>query len=427
LPIGHGDPAYWYAACTLRLQNRSKLLNPERAEFTKLGAASDDLVLTNARRIPSMRNRPIGVFSVLCMLVATSPLTAQALSDQAVQRLEAAISQMMRDQKIPGFAIGIVKDNRLVYSRGFGVMRVGDPNPPVTTETLFHMASITKPFVATAIMQLVEQGKVSLDDPVIKHLPYFRLKDPRYKEITIRQMVTHTSGMPDVTNYYWDKPEYDDGALERYVRSLDDKTLRSAPGKEFRYSNMAFEVLGDLVAKLSGKSFEDYVEANILKPVGMKSSTLLYQKADPARLATGYTVREGAVVPVAHYPYNRAHTPSSNLHSNVEDMARWIRVNLNRGDLDGCRILKNSTYDVLWKPAAPLPGRNWHVGISWFLAESNGEEIVMHNGGDDGFATHLAFAPRLKAGVFMMANCDHISSIKAIWEAAMERPAPFAK
>jgi CubicO group peptidase (beta-lactamase class C family) len=374
-----------------------------------------------------MRNRPIGLFSVLCMLVATLPLTAQSLSDQAVERLETSITQTMREQKIPGFAIGIVKDGRLAYSRGFGVMRVGDTNPPVTVQTLFHMASITKPFVATALMQLVEQGKVNLDDPVIKHLPYFRLKDSHYKEITVRQMVTHTSGMPDVTNYHWDKPEYDDAALERYVRSLNDKTLRWAPGKEFRYSNMAFEVLGDLVAKVSGKNFEDYVEENILKPVGMKCSTLLYRKAERAKLASGYTLTKGDVVPVAHYPYNRAHTPSSNLHSSEEDMARWILVNLNRGELGGRRILKKATYDVLWKHAAPVPGRNWHVGISWFLADSGGEEIVMHSGGDDGFTTHLAFAPALKAGVVMLANCDHMSSIKAIWEAAMERPAPFAK
>lgn len=108
-------------------------------------------------------------------------------------------------------------------------------------------------------------------------------------------------------------------------------------------------------------------------------------------------------------------------------MARWILVNLNRGELDGRRILKSSTYDVLWKPAASVPGRNWHVGISWFLADSSGERIVMHSGGDDGFTTHLAFAPARKAGVVMMANCDHMSSLKKIWEAAMERPAPFAK
>jgi CubicO group peptidase (beta-lactamase class C family) len=289
------------------------------------------------------------------------------------------------------------------------------------------MASITKPFVATALMQLVEQGKVDLDAPVTRYVPYFRLKDPRYKDITVRQMVTHTSGMPDVKNYDWNQPEYDDGALERYVRSLQDKTLFWQPGEKFRYSNMAFEVLGDLVAKVSGMSFEDYVETRILKPVGMKSSTLLYRKADPAKLATGHTVTKGVAAPVAHYPYNRAHTPSSNLHSNVEDMARWIIVNLNRGELDGQRILKPSTYELLWKPAAPVPERPWHVAISWFLADVNGDQIVMHSGGDDGFATHLAFSPARKAGVVMMFNSDEISSIKPIWEAALGRPAPFVK
>jgi CubicO group peptidase (beta-lactamase class C family) len=359
--------------------------------------------------------------------VAMAPVPVRSAPDKYADRLEPVITQALKEQKMPGFAIGVIENGQLIYSRGFGVMKVGEPSRPITPQTLFHMASITKPFVATAIMQLVEQGKVDLDAPVIKYVPYFRLKDPRYKEITVRQMVTHTSGMPDVTNYYWNKPEYDDGALERYVRSLEDKTLRWEPGKKFAYSNMAFEVLGDLVAKVSGQSFDDYVDDKILKPVGMKSSTLLYKKADPDKLATGHTKKKGEVVPVAHYPYNRAHTPSSNLHSNVEDMARWIQVNLNRGELDGRRILKSSTYDVLWKPAALVPGRGWHVGISWFLADVNGEQIVMHNGGDDGFAAHMAYLPARKAGIVMMTNCDHLSSIKKIWEAAMDRPAPFAK
>ena len=190
---------------------------------------------------------------------------------------------------------------------------------------------------------------------------------------------------------------------------------------------MAFEVLGDMVAKVSGISFEEYVEKNILKPAGMNSSTLLYKKADPARLASGYTLNKGAVEAVANYPYNRAHTPSSNLHSNVNDMARWMLVNLNRGTLDGNRILKSSTYDVLWKPAVPIPERDWHVGMSWFLADTEGDRIVMHSGGDDGFGSHLAISPARKAGVVMMWNSDEISSIKKIWQAALGKPPPFPK
>src|SRR5258708_1263572 len=106
---------------------------------------------------------------------------------------------------------------------------------------------------------------------------------------------------------------------------------------------MAYEVLGDLVAKVSSMSFEDYVDAHIVKPLGMPSSTLLIKQADPALMATGHT-RNGIV---RFYPYNRAHTPSSNLHSNVTDMARWAMANLNRGELDGKRILKDSTYDLM--------------------------------------------------------------------------------
>jgi CubicO group peptidase (beta-lactamase class C family) len=363
-------------------------------------------------------------------LIFTSPILVHGqTSRQEHAGLESLITRVMREEKIPGCAIGIVEDGRLVYSRGFGLMKVGDPGRPVTPKTLFHMASITKPFVATAVMQLVERGKLDLNAPVSRYLRYFRLRDPRYKDITVRQMVTHTSGMPDVENYDWDKPEYDDGALERYVRSLGDKTLLWEPGDQFRYSNMAFEVLGDLVAKVSGMSFEDYLETSILKPVGMHSSTLLYTNAKPADLATGHTITKGVVSPVARYPYNRAHTPSSNLHSNVEDMARWMIVNLNRGELDGQHILKSSTYELLWKPAAQVPDQPRHVAISWFLADINGEQFVGHGGSDDGFRTDIAFSTSRKIGVVMMFNSDHVSSIQQIREAALGigRQAPVGK
>src|SRR5215813_3373118 len=150
----------------------------------------------------------------------------------------------------------------------------------------------------------------------------------------------------------WNHPEYDDGALERYVRSLKPLKLRWDPGTKFAYSNMAYEVLGDLVAKVSGQILEAYIEAHILRLLGMKFSTLLYKEADPALLAAGHHVRRGSATVVPFYPYNRAHTPSSNLHSNITDMSRWAIANMNRGELDGTRILKDSSYDVMWKPAA---------------------------------------------------------------------------
>jgi len=336
------------------------------------------------------------------------------------QRLGPLLETIIRAEKIPGLAVGIVEDGKLVYSRGFGVMNLGGPARPVTAKTLFHMASVTKPFVATAVMQLVETEKVDLDAPVTKYVPYFRLKDARYKSITVRQMLTHTSGMPDVDDYQWDKPELDSGALERYIRGLTDKELRSEPGSRFAYSNMAFEVLGDLIAKVSGKSFEDYVEANILKPLGMKSSTLMFEKADPALIALGHTrAGDGAMKSIAHYPYNRAHSPSSNLHSNVVDMSSWMMANLNRGELDGRRILKRSTYALLWKPAVETGKQGRRVGISWFLDASKGEPLVLHAGGDDGFLSYVCLCPDRKIGVVMMTNCDSAPAAQKVIDATI--------
>lgn len=355
----------------------------------------------------------------LVLLSACSLVSPQTPEPGWERRLDTMIEQGVRETHVPGVAIGIVLDGKFVYARGFGQATLGQADRPVTPETLFHMASVTKPFVATAIMQLVEQGKIDLDAPVTKYLPYFRLDDPRYIKITIRQMLTHTSGMPDVKDYEWNKPQDDDGALERYVRSLKGEKLLWDPGTRFAYSNMAFDVLGDVIAKVSGMTFEDYVEQQILKPTGMLSSTLLLKKADAKRLASGYTSNKSSdavaaeLVPVA-YPYNRIHSPDGDLMSSVNDMARWAMVNLNRGELDGKRILRSSTYDVMWKPMAEVefcrngpcrkPGNQ--VGISWFLETKDGELYVAHGGGDDGFITSLVMVPSRKFALVMMTNSD---------------------
>lgn len=359
------------------------------------------------------------MISLLRYACVSLPLLASAgAQDRFKDQLTPALEQIVREQNVTGLAVGVVEDIRLVYAHGFGVMKSGEPDKPVTPQTLFHMASITKLFVATSVMQLMEEGKVDLDAPVTRYLPYFRLKDPRYKSITVRHMLTHTSGMPDVDDYLWNKPEYDDGALERYVRSLTDRRLRWEPGSKFAYSNMAYEVLGDLVAKVSGVTLEDYVDAHILKPLGMSSSTLLIEKADPAKLAAGHRKsKDGTVKVVKFYPYNRAHTPSSDLHSNVEDMARWAMANLNRGELDSHRILRSSTYDLMWKPAVQRDPHN-SVGISWFLGQTGSQKTVFHNGGDDGFRSRLLLIPARKTAILFMTNCEH-ANLKTIDDAVL--------
>jgi CubicO group peptidase (beta-lactamase class C family) len=358
---------------------------------------------------------------VLAFAEPWNSASAQTKPDPYWLKLQPVIEKMIQQQELPGFAIGVVEDNRIVYAAGFGARNVTRKDDPITTRSLFHMASITKPFVATSIMQLVEKGKIDLDAPVMKYLPYFRMADERYKIVTVRQMVTHTSGMPDVDDYEWEKPQYDDGALERYVRSLGDLKLVFAPGERFRYSNMAFEILGDVIAKVSGESFDDYVQHHILTPLGMKDSTLLVKQADQKLLAWGHELDEkGNPLPSKVYPYNRIHSPSSDLHSNVLDMARWAMANMNRGELDGVRILKASTYDVMWKPAAEFGGKPSPAGISWFLEDYRGNKMISHGGGDTGFLTGLAMLPEKKIAVVWMTNADWLPNTGAVTRAALD-------
>ena len=343
------------------------------------------------------------IFTLLILVTFVSGAFAQKERRGLIQaQLETLIEKTMRENHIPGFAIGIVENGKVVYAKGFGVAKLGD-DKPITSKSLFHMASVTKPFVATAIMQLVERGKVNLDARVTEYLPYFRMKDKRFAAITVRQMLGHISGMPDVEDYQWEKPEYDEGALERYVRSLSELSLIAGPGEKFQYSNMAFEVLGDVIAKVSGESFEFYVQRNILKPLGMKHSTLLIREANQNLLTSPHVPVESGVIVSKEFPYNRAHAPSSTLYSNIDDMNRWAMANLNRGELNGKRILKASSYLLLWK-AQMDAGRRGEIGLSWFMTKRNQHRIVYHGGSDVGFNSYIALAPDNSISIVAMSN-----------------------
>lgn len=323
------------------------------------------------------------------------------------RQLDTLVARAMQEKQIPGLAIAVTHDGATVYAKAFGVTNLQTATP-VTLETLFHLASVTKLFVATAALQLVEQGRVDLHAPVVKYLPYFQLADPRFSQITVAQMLTHTAGMPDTDDYGWEQPEYDDEALERYVRSLHSLALIADPGERFAYSNIAFEVLGDLVAKTSGISFEQFVREHILLPLGLQRSTLLVRDADPDLLATPHVQNEAGNMIVSEvFPYNRAHAPSSTLYSNVVELSRWAVAQLNRGELDGVRILPEHYYSQMWQPQAETGwSSGTKIGLTWFLWERQGHQLVGHDGEDVGFSSSLVLVPDQQLSVVILCNCD---------------------
>jgi len=311
--------------------------------------------------------------------------------------------------QIAGLAIAVVENDQITIAKAYGVKNL-ETMEPVTTKSIFHMASVSKTFAATAIMQLVEKGKIILDDPLIQYLPYFRLNDPRYKDITIRQMLSHTSGIPDEDDYEWEKPQFDDGAAERYVRSLVDEKMVATPGsKEWHYSNMAYDILADVIAKVSRTTFEDYVKKNILEPLDMKESDFLLARIKP-ELRTTPHVWYRNILPKAYpiYPYNRRHAPSSTLNSNILEMCNWATANMNRGAFKGKIILKESSYSAMFAPHAKID-ENQSMGLGWFLGSYRGLKMISHAGGDEGYRSYLAMFPEKSLAVLFVGNSDYFS------------------
>jgi CubicO group peptidase (beta-lactamase class C family) len=357
----------------------------------------------------------MAIGALLCVVGCSRSSQSAVSQSGTLQDLEAIVRDFAEQHRLPGLAAGVWRRGEVILRTGVGHQN-GPGSPQIDGETVFHLASVTKPLVATAVMQLVEEGKMCLDCPLRRYLPYFSMEGPGADRITIRQILTHTAGMGDTSDFGWTTPEYDEGAVERYVRSLAPLRLDFAPGSGWRYSNRGFDVLADAIAKADGQPFEAAIQRRILTPLGMRRSTLLMSDIDSARMALGHR-RDGTAV--GYYPYNRRHAGSSTLHSTLDDMLRWAAVNLGRGAVDQRRILPASAYDELWRPYRDIratiaeqtggagyvfPYDSMAIGLSWFLPVEHGRQLVYHSGSDPGFASNILLSPAEQIGVVVLIN-----------------------
>ena len=323
-------------------------------------------------------------------------------------KLDKVLEEIIHRWGIPGLGVGIVQAGEIAYSRGFGVQSL-ESGQPVTPDTIFCVASIAKCFTASAVMQLVEKGKVDLDAPIVKFLPYFRLDDERYKQISIRQMLSHTSGMPDFTENEYDElvahPEVDEDSPERLVRSLSSRKMVAGPGERFAYSNIAYNVLGDLIAKLSGQTFEAYMKEQVLIPAGMPESTFFYPEVKRERLAVPH-LRSPEMVVNPIYPYHRADAPASFLHSTVIEMCHWCITGLNQGIFQGRRILTPASFEQMWTPVTEwgYPPFYEDVGLGWTLGHYEDFRTVSHGGMGFGWTDFLILLPDKKSAAVVLCN-----------------------
>jgi CubicO group peptidase (beta-lactamase class C family) len=316
-----------------------------------------------------------------------------------------------------GVAVAVVSDEEVIM-RGYGVRDVRT-GAPVTPQTMFHLASVSKPFVATAIVSLAmetEGGRavLDLDDPITDWVPELTLADGRADEVTARTLLSHTSGLPDVTDYGWHEPQLGDDALSELARSLSHWRLQSEPGTSFSYSNAGFELLGLLLSRVTDTTFEDAVRQRVLVPLGMQTSTFL--RADvPDDLASSPHVGMPLTVLDGAYPYTRRHAPSSTLHSNLYELCRWMvahfePVSPRADEAQNWARLDPDLVDRMRRPVVPVGEPPWEESSSlgWGVGSHRGEAVLTHSGADPGFGSRLVLVPDRRTGVVVLANSNTV-------------------
>ena len=304
---------------------------------------------------------------------------------------------------LPGIVVGVVADQELVWVKPFGYADV-KAKKPMSADTKFRMASHSKLFTATAIMQLREQGKVRLDDPVSKYLPWFKVKPAEDNDgpITVEQLLTHASGLPREAGAHWTNYEFP--TAEEIKALIADRQAAFAPATRWKYSNLAYTIAGMVVEAASGERWADYVTAHIFQPLGMESSSV--DKNDPG-LAVPYNRRmpDGSreVLPFVDA---RGMASATGITSNVGDMAKFVSAQFRTGPMGGAQILSTGSLREMHRVRSLE--NNWQSGtaIGFGVNRVNDKVYIGHGGGYPGYTTQTTIQLDSKVGVIVLTNTN---------------------
>jgi CubicO group peptidase (beta-lactamase class C family) len=335
--------------------------------------------------------------------------------------LAAWLESRMAYTGLPGCAVAIVHGQTLVWARGFGDADV-ERKAPVTADTLFRIASITKLFTATAIMQLRDAGRLALDDPLTRHLPWsqVRRRHADAPAITIRHLVTHTAGLPREAGW----PYWTDGRFptpEALRAALPEREPPLAAETRWKYSNLALALAGEVVAAVSGEPYADYVGRHILEPLGMRDTLVATPPADHPRLAVGYGRRLPGAPARARAPLTdtRGLTPAAGMTTSLSDLARFALFQLG----GGAGILRDSTRREMQRVHWLAPDWKTGWGIGFQIDREGDRTYVGHGGALRGYRTRLRLRPDDAIAVICLTNADDGDPL-AVAQKAFEWVAP---
>jgi len=347
----------------------------------------------------------VAVAMTMTPLVASAaPPTAQ--TTDAASRIDTYLQGRMPNLRIPGFAVVIVEGDQVLFGRGYGVADRA-AGTPMTVDTPVAIASTSKGMTALAIMQLVEQGLVDLDAPVTRYLPEFTMNDPRAADITVRQVLTHTAGIP--VGGFADRGQ-DDQALERRVAELASIELHFAPGSGYEYANDGYSIAGLIVQRVSGVPYEEYVAAHLFEPLGMWRSTFDVALANEWGLA-GYGKSRGAVS-VGPVPLSRGGNPAGGVLTTGRDVSHYLVAMLNDGTFEGTQVITPVSIDQMWTPE-PASGTESY-GLGWGELNLAGVRVLSHAGdlvagaGYGSSGSQFLLVPERHLGIAVLANMSSL-------------------
>jgi CubicO group peptidase (beta-lactamase class C family) len=347
------------------------------------------------------------------MLVLVVMLAVQAVAAQHAPGadFDEYVNKAIKDWGVPGVAIAIVKDDRIVYAKGFGVREL-NKSAPVDEHTLFAIGSSSKAFTAASVAMLVDEGKLKWDDPATKHLPGFQLFDPySTRELTISDLLSHRSGLAR-GDRLWYATAYDRNEILRRVRHLKPSwSLRSRYG----YQNIMFLAAGEIIPSITGKSWDQFVRERIFTPLGMKSSnTSIKLFEGSTNVATPHSKINDKLQVVSWRNIDNI-GPAGSINSNAEDMAQWVRLQLSDGMYQNQRLLSAAAIKEMRTPQTiiRLEGPQAHLypeahfltyGLGWFLSDYRGRKLIEHGGAIDGMRAEVAMIPEEKVGLVILTN-----------------------
>lgn len=349
--------------------------------------------------------KPARVF--FWLLIGCVPLMAQeSLLSSQIPLLNTWIEEKIAYDGIPGLAVGVVSEDKLVWKQGFGYADMQDKTP-MTPQTLSRIASITKTFTATALMKLQEMGRLKLDDAVVNHLPWFNPQNEFAGEppVTIRQLLTHTSGLPGEAAFpYWTDHIFP--TREQMIAALPGQALLNPPDVRYRYSNLGLAVAGEVVAAASGEPYEKFVEDHILKPLGMNNTYVILPQAQRFRLAASYDFRQADGQRVKlDFPESGGLIPAANIVSSVEDLAKFISAHLREERNEDSQILTSYSLREMHRVHYLQPDWNSGRGLGFSVQKRGDKTFVGHTGWVAGYKSQITFCVKDKIGVVVLMNC----------------------